>query len=58
MTAYKDTILKGIKENLSDKEIILLLVAGYGVIAEELPEGFEEAVIKDIKFLKENPDAE
>lgn len=58
MTAYKDTILRGIKENLTDEEIIEQLIKGYGVRDGVLPEGFREAIIEDIAFLKENPDAE
>ncbi len=58
MTMYKDTILKGIKENMSDEEIIIALKSAYGIKLEKLPEGFEEAIIEDIASLKENPDSE
>jgi hypothetical protein len=58
MTDYKDTILKGIKENMTDEQIILALMSVYGVTLEKLPEDFEKAIIEDIAFLKENPEVE
>jgi hypothetical protein len=58
MSKYKDTILKGIKENLTNEEIIISLMAVYGVTVDKLPEGWDEYIVQDIGFLKANPDAE